>query len=83
MTTTGKIPLDPQMDFAKFAQVSDASKEAVDENSPVAYYCKDCKDLVSAEHDKSKKLQFVCPHCNGKNIALGTEGALQSFYHLK
>lgn len=82
MTTTVKIPLDPQMDFAKFAQVSDASEEEK-ESSPVSYYCKDCKQLVAAEHDKSKKLRFICPECQGKNIALGTEQSLQSFYHIK
>lgn len=49
----------------------------------VAFYCKDCKKLVEAQRSETQAYEFSCPHCSGKNIAIGTKEWLKDMYKIK
>ncbi len=51
------------------------------DNQAIVFYCKDCKELVSAKK-QGKSLTFTCPQCSRNNIAIGTQKSIESYYHL-
>ena len=50
-------------------------------NQAIIFYCKDCKEVVSAEK-KGKSLTFTCPKCTKNNVAIGTQKSIENFYRL-
>jgi len=54
-----------------------------DERWEVAYYCKDCKEIVEADRLEPKWFIFECKKCNWKNIVLGTLSWLKENYRIK
>lgn len=49
----------------------------------IAFYCKDCKKAVEAARPDPKWYVFVCPECQGWNIAVGTQEWIKSNYNRK
>ena len=79
MTNSDDIPAFNMEDFCdvKYNPTSDAEYE----NSPVAFYCSDCKKLVKGER-QGKTLKFVCGECGGKRVSYGTENSLKNYFKL-
>lgn len=57
------------------------------EKDEIVFYCKDCKQLVSASripsNSKKPKVQFCCGVCRGKQVFYGTRRGVEKFFHLK
>lgn len=54
-----------------------------DERWWVAFYCKDCEQLVTTTRKKPNKYIFTCDICWGVNIAVWTESGLKENYRMK
>ncbi|MDA9129096.1 hypothetical protein N9J72_01300 [Candidatus Gracilibacteria bacterium] len=53
------------------------------ERGDVAFYCKDCTEIVQTQRTSPKGYEFSCDICEGKNIAIGTEKGLKENYFRK
>lgn len=54
------------------------------ERGEVAFYCKDCEQLVETTRgEKNKKYEFTCKSCGSTNVAIGTETGLKENYFRK
>ena len=80
ISSEGKIPLSPDMDFLSYALVQDPAEET--EESPISFYCKDCEDFVAVEK-QGKRLKFRCKSCKSDKVAFGTKKSLENFYSRK
>ncbi len=49
----------------------------------VAFYCKDCKEIVEITRKNPKSYNFFCNKCNWTNIVIWTEEWLKSNYKIK
>jgi len=49
----------------------------------IVFFCKNCKELVTAKQSKKKKFTFCCPLCDKTNIAFGTEESIRNHYRIK
>lgn len=49
----------------------------------IAYYCKDCKNIVDIEKIDWKEYNFSCKQCSWKEIVIGTFEWLKSNYKIK
>ena len=62
--------------LSKSRKVSNVLKD------PVAFYCKDCEEIVEAK-PVGRKFVYRCAKCNTKNVAFGTENAVKNYYRIK
>lgn len=80
--------------YADLVNVSSFGKKRENNFSPergeIAFYCRDCRKIVTAIRlepqkigKKMREYLFECPHCHGKNIAIGTEEGLKEHYDRK
>ena len=46
----------------------------------VAFYCKDCKDLVETDRPNSNGYTFICKVCKSENIVIWTHEWLTNNY---
>lgn len=54
------------------------------ERGEVAFYCKDCEELVETTRGEGKKkYEFICKKCEGKNVAIWTAAGLKENYFRK
>ena len=58
------------------------NQEVPNTEIPIAFYCKDCREIIKAEKIGSKYV-YKCPNCNGENVAFGSVKSINNFYHLK
>ncbi len=49
----------------------------------IAYYCKNCKNIVEVEKNEQKQFDFICKECNKKGIVIGTLEWLKLNYKIK
>lgn len=48
----------------------------------IIYYCKDCRQIIKGKR-LGRKYAYVCPICDTKNVAFGTEKSIKGFYRIK
>lgn len=77
------MPLNTEINFLQCALNSLETDTPQEEpaDSPVVFYCKDCKAMTEVEK-KPNKLSFRCKKCRSERIAFGTKNALENFYHI-
>jgi len=51
------------------------------ETTPVSFFCRDCRKLVTTKK-ASKGITFVCAECGKKDISFGTRRSLTNHFHL-
>ncbi len=60
-------------------QISEENKQGASSKGNIVFYCKNCKELISAEKI-GKKYQYKCPLCKEKDVAFGTERSIKNVY---
>jgi predicted RNA-binding Zn-ribbon protein involved in translation (DUF1610 family) len=53
------------------------------ERGDVAFYCKDCEEMVETDRPNPNSYIFICKKCGWKNIAIGTHEWLKENYRIK
>ncbi|MDD5769359.1 MAG: hypothetical protein PHE25_00175 [Candidatus Gracilibacteria bacterium] len=53
------------------------------ERGDVAFYCKDCEEIVQTERKNPNGYIFICKKCSGTNVAVGTLAGLKENYRIK
>ncbi len=81
-----EINYDALIDLSKKDFSIDEST-ATENDHAIAFYCKDCKQLVEVMRVPSKgkkpKVQFCCAQCHGKKVFYGTHAGIERFFHIK
>lgn len=49
----------------------------------VAFYCKDCEEIVEVNREDEKKYIYNCLKCNWKNIVIWTKEWLKENFRIK
>lgn len=82
ISTSGKTPLTPDIDFLGFALAQKPMLEIPEEGTSILFFCKDCQKITEVERMKNQ-LRFRCKVCKGDRISFGTSKSVASFYHIK
>ena len=48
-------------------------------DSPIVYFCRDCKKLVTPAVRRKKN---YCPECKASSISMGTERSISNYYKI-
>lgn len=51
--------------------------------SPIVFYCKDCKAIVDAPIKHKSKYEYMCPTCKSERVSFGTRQAISDFFQVK
>lgn len=49
----------------------------------VAFYCKDCEEIVEVDRPNPTWYVFICKKCNWKNISIWTSAWIKENYRIK
>lgn len=73
------------MNYKDLINIDDFEKRETfnDERWDVAFYCKDCEEIVEANRLNPNWYVFKCPKCWGNNIAVWTLAWIKENYRIK
>lgn len=73
------------MNYKDLINIDDFEKRETfnGERWDVAFYCKDCEEIVETERKTPNGYVFVCKKCSGSNIAVWTLAWLKENYRIK
>ena len=49
----------------------------------IAFYCKDCKEVVETTRPDKKSFTFICAKCEWDNVAVWTEAGIKAKFKIK
>lgn len=73
------------MNYKDLINIDDFEKRETFNNERwnIAFYCKDCEEIVETERKNPNRYIFVCKKCNWTNIAIWTFAWLKENYKIK
>jgi len=73
------------MNYKDLINIDDFQKRETfnSDRGNIAFYCKDCEEIVETERKNPKRYTFICKKCNWTNIAIWTLAWLKENYRIK